>query len=157
MITKRLTTDAREAVLHTAGAEARRRGDTRIGTEHLLIALVAEPQPAAALGFDLDQMREARQRLDAQALDAVGLDPALVTKAGVDRTRRGRLPLTNGAKQMLRRAIDESNQLNESAITVRHFLLAILDAEPPDPAADLLRYLDVDTRATRASLLAGQR
>ena len=154
MITKRLTIDAREAALHAADAEARRRGDNRIGTDHLLVALMAEPQAAAAVGVDRDQAREALERLDAVALHAIGVDPTLATTSGVEHTARRRLPLTNGAKQALRRAIRESDQLDESAITVRHLVLAILEAEPPDPAADLLRYLNVDTAGARESLLA---
>ena len=154
MITKRLTINAREAALHAADAEARRRGDNRVGTDHLLVALMAEPQVAAAIGVDPDQAREALERLDAVALDAIGVDPTLAATSGVEDTARGRLPLTNGAKQALRRAIRESDQLDESAITVRHLVLAILGTEPPDPAASLLRYLNVDTTAARESLLA---
>ena len=138
MITKRLTIDARTAALRSAEGEARRRGDTRVGSDHLLVALVADPHDAAAIGVDHDQAREALERLDAEALHAIGVDPTLTTAVGIEHTRRGRLPLTNGAKQALRRAIRESDQLDESAITVRHLVLAILEAQPPDPAADLL-------------------
>ncbi len=154
MITKRLTIDARKAALHVAEAEARRRGDSRIGTDHLLVALVAEPQAAAAVEVDRDQAREALDRLDAVAFHTIGIDPTLATTSGVEHTGRGRLPLTHGAKQALRRAIRESDQLDESAITVRHLVLAVLAAEPPDPAANLLHYLNVDTAAARGSLLA---
>ena len=154
MITKRFTIDAREVVLHAADAEARRRRDTRIGTDHLLVALVAEPQIAAALGLDRDQVRKALERLDSEALHVIGVDSTRATTTGIDVTRRGRLPLTNGARKVLRRAIRESDHLDESAITVRHLALAILGAEPRDPAANLLQYLDVDTATTRESLLA---
>jgi ATP-dependent Clp protease ATP-binding subunit ClpA len=49
------------AALAAAAREARRAGDRGVGTEHLLVALVAEPGPAAEVlrgfGLDADELR----------------------------------------------------------------------------------------------------
>ena len=54
----RLSPDARK-VLACAAQEARRRGDRRLGTDHLLLGLLCDPDSsaAAALGVDLAAAR----------------------------------------------------------------------------------------------------
>ena len=61
------------AIYLQAGEEARRRGDRRTGTDHLLLALFEDPSTEAALGVDLQQAREALESLDHEALGALGL------------------------------------------------------------------------------------
>ena len=53
-----------------AREEARRRGDRRVGTEHLVLGLLREPEIARLLGCDLEAAREA---LDAMDHDALGI------------------------------------------------------------------------------------
>jgi hypothetical protein len=60
-----------------AGQEARRLGDRKIGTEHLALALLMEPELASVVGCDLQRAREALEALDREALSAVGVDAAL--------------------------------------------------------------------------------
>ena len=57
-----------------ARQEARRRGDHKVGTEHLVLALLMEPPLAAALGVDLQAARAALEALDRDALAAVGVE-----------------------------------------------------------------------------------
>lgn len=55
-----------------AREEARRRGDRKVGTEHLILGLLREPVLAQALGCDLRTARDALDAMDHDALAAVG-------------------------------------------------------------------------------------
>jgi len=54
MIT-RLSTDARKVVLTSAAAEARRRGDRCLGTNHLLLGLLHDPGSPVTKALQTDQ------------------------------------------------------------------------------------------------------
>ena len=56
-----------------ASEEARRRGDRRTGTDHLLLALLEDPSIEVVLGVSLQQARQALESLDHEALGALGL------------------------------------------------------------------------------------
>ena len=56
--------------------EARRRGDRRTGTDHVLLALLEDPSTEAVLGVTLQQARQAHESLDQEALSALGLGPS---------------------------------------------------------------------------------
>lgn len=146
--------DARETVLRAAVGEAARRGDPCLGTDHLPLGLLADPVgiAAEALQVDLDEARGALLRLDGQALGAIGVDPGLAVSGSSGSTRRGRRPFTEGAKQVLVRAVREASGSAERRITDRHLMLGIVTAGPPDPAVLLLRALDRDPAAIRESL-----
>jgi hypothetical protein len=59
-----------------AREEARRRGDRKVGTEHLILGLLREPVLAQALGCDLQTARDALDAMDHDALAAVGIGAA---------------------------------------------------------------------------------
>ena len=61
------------AIYLRAGEEARRRGDRRSGTDHLLLALLEDPSTEAVLGVTLQQARQAHESLDREALGALGM------------------------------------------------------------------------------------
>jgi hypothetical protein len=61
------------AIYLRASEEARRRGDRRTGTDHILLALFEDPSIEAVLGVSLQQARQALESLDQQALVALGL------------------------------------------------------------------------------------
>jgi hypothetical protein len=150
--------DAREtlhswAIYLRAGEEARRRGDRRVGTEHLVLALLEDPAIEAVLGTTRQRAREALESLDHEALGAVGLasgtDAPLLPTRDVAKTprirdiaRKGRLPMTPAAKQVLEHA-SKSNR-RRLYLTAEQVLVQILTLRPPDPAAVLLDVLDVD-------------
>lgn len=73
---KRLSVDARRMLLTSAAEEARRRGDRRLGTDHLLLGILHDQDsPAArALGIDLESARVAADALDRAALSTVGIE-----------------------------------------------------------------------------------
>jgi hypothetical protein len=135
------------ATYYDARDEAVRRGDRTIGTEHLVLALLADPDsPAArALGCDLDSARRALYALDREALAAVGIQPG-ITAGPVAVRATGRLRLTPAAKAVLTGIRDARKSRGAGLGTV---LGALLSMPRPDPAAELLAALGVDARAAR--------
>ena len=151
---KGLSEDARKLVLTAAAGEARRRGDRRLGTDHLLLGLLHDPaaEAASTLGVDLASARAAQDALDRAALAAVGiraddLDP-IEDAAGP----RRRPPLTSGARAVFKRALEQARPSKRGRIGTRHFLLALLACQRPDPAAELLHQLGVDPAVVRDRL-----
>jgi ATP-dependent Clp protease ATP-binding subunit ClpA len=153
MIT-RLSADARKMVLTSAAEEARRRGDRRLGTDHLLLGLLhdADSSVAQALGIDLESARAASDALDRAALTAVGVNVTYLGDPPQPVYARRLPPLTSGARAVLKRTIDETRHARTPRIETRHFLLALLARECPDPAAQLLVALGVDRLQVRNRL-----
>jgi ATP-dependent Clp protease ATP-binding subunit ClpA len=151
---KRLSVDARKMVLTSATEEARRRGDRRLGTDHLLLGLLHDvDSPAArALGVSLAAARAAAAALDLAALAAVGVEVTAVGEPPQATSARRLPPLTSGARAVVKRAVDEARAVKSGRIETRHFLLALLSLERPDPAAELLHALGVDPVAVRRRL-----
>jgi len=58
---------SRLAIYLRASEEARRRGDRRTGTDHILLALFEDPSIEVALGVSLQQARQALESLDHEA------------------------------------------------------------------------------------------
>jgi hypothetical protein len=144
-----------------ASEEARRRGDRRTGTDHLLLALLAEPSIEAVLGVSLQQARQALESLDHEALGALGLGsgtdaPPLpmrtVPKKPTlrDIAKRDRLRMTPAAKKVLEEAARPNRR--KLQITAQQVLAQILALQPPDPAAVLLGALGVNTPEVRRRL-----
>lgn len=149
---EKFTAGARTAVTG-ALEEARLRGDRRIGTEHLLLGILHEPGSAAVrcLGIGLDDARTALADLDRSALAAIGIDVRGVERPPVPASRK-RTPFTSGARSVLPRALGEVRQTGGRRLGPEHLLLALLDRERPDPAAELLERLGVDRTAVRLRL-----
>ena len=149
----RLSPDAK-MVLTSAAQEARRRGDRRLGTDHLLLALLhdADSGVARALGVDLEAARTASDSLDRAALAAVGVNVACLGSPPPSIFAR-RLPsLTSGARSVLTAAVEQTRHTKTQHIQTRHFLLALLARDRPDPAAELLEALGVDRSQVRSRL-----
>ena len=140
-------------VFATATAEAKRCGDRFVGTEHLTLALLADPDSltAKALGVDLAWARSALLALDHEALAALGVD-ATFDEPITARADKDRLRLTPGAKAVFGdlRAQSKGERLGILPI----LLLALLDRQPPDPAAALLDTLGVDRAEVQRRLRA---
>jgi Clp amino terminal domain, pathogenicity island component len=135
------------ATYYDARDEAIRRGDRTIGTEHLVLAMLIDPaSPAAkALGCDLDSARQTLDALDVEALAAVGVEPG-ITAGPVSVRTRGRLRLTPAAKAVFT-GIHGAHKNRSAGLGIA--FNALLDLPRPDPAAELLAALGVDTRAAR--------
>jgi hypothetical protein len=150
------------AICLRAGEEARRRGDRRAGTDHLLLALFEDPSVEVVLGVSLKQARQALESLDHQALGALGLGPGadapeLPMRAVPKKPtlkylmlQKDRLRMTPVAKKVLEGAA-KPNRI-KSQITARQVLAQILTLRPPDPAAVLLGALGVNTSEVRRRL-----
>ena len=151
---KRLSVDARKLVLTSATEEARRRGDRRLGTDHLLLGLLhdGDSQAAKALGVSLADARAASDTLDQAALAAVGIQIETLGEGPPAPFGRRLPPLTSGARAVFKRAIDEARPFKSGRIDTTHFLLALLSLQRPDPAAELLGALGVDPAAVRKRL-----
>jgi ATP-dependent Clp protease ATP-binding subunit ClpA len=135
------------ATYYDARDEAVRRGDRTIGTEHLVLALLADPaSPAArALGCDLASARQALDALDREALAAIGIEPG-ITAGPVAARATGRLRLTPAAKAVLT-GIRDARKSRGAGLGI--VLSALLGLPRPDPAAELLATLGVDAQAAR--------
>jgi ATP-dependent Clp protease ATP-binding subunit ClpA len=152
MIT-RLSADAKKVLL-TSAQEARRRGDRRLGTDHLLLGLLhdADSGVAQALQIDLEAARSAADGLDRAALAAVGVNVAHLGQQLPAAPAR-RLPtFTSGARAVLTSAVDQTKADKTAQIRTRHLLLALLDRQAPDPGAELLAALGVDGSQVRMRL-----
>ena len=149
------------AIYLRAGEEARRRGDRRTGTDHVLLALLEDPPIEAVLGVSLQQARQALDSLDQEALGALGLGsgtdaPPLpmrtVPKKPTirDIAKKDRLRMTPAAKKVL----EEASKPNRRRlyVTAQQVLAQILTLQPPDPAAVLLDALGVNTPEVRHRL-----
>lgn len=148
----RFAQPARTAI--TLGAdEAARRGDRRLGTDHLLLGLLHDPEMAATLRIDVQRARDESQVLDRRALAEIGFDvgdfapPQTTAKAA-------HTPLSSGVRSVLPRALTLAGVEKSRRITARHVLLALLERERPDPAAVLLDSLKIDRAEVRARLTA---
>jgi ATP-dependent Clp protease ATP-binding subunit ClpA len=147
----KFSTSAREAVA-LAVTEASKRGGRRVGTEHLLLALLHEPDGVVtrALGVGLDQVRSALDAMDVDALTAVGVDTAVVPV--VPSRSTGHLAFTSAAKAVLERSLRETIRRKDRRIEPMHLLLGLLRCERPDATAELLERLGVDPAVVRARL-----
>jgi len=150
------------AIYLQASEEARRRGDRRAGTDHILLALFEDPSVEVVLGVSLQQARQALDSLDREALGAMGLGPgadapplpmhAVPAKPKLRdlMLQKDRLRLTPAAKKVLEEA-GKPNRI-KSQITARQVMARILTLQPPDPAAVLLGALGVNTSEVRRRL-----
>jgi hypothetical protein len=149
------------AVYLRASEEARRRGDRRVGTDHILLALFEDPSIEVVLGVNLQQAREALESLDREALGALGLAsgtdaPGLPMRAVPKKPRirdvakRDRFRMTPAAKKVLEEATKPNRQ--RLYVTAPQMLAQILALEPPDPAAVLLGALGVNTSEAQHEL-----
>ncbi len=151
------------AIYLRACEEARRRGDRRTGTDHMLLALLEDPSINVVLGVSLPQARQALASLDQEALGALGLGPgadapavpmrAVPKKPRIrDVVQKDRLRMTPAAKKVLEKAVKPNRR--KTQVTAQQVLAQILTLQPPDPAAVLVDALGVNTSEVRCQLNA---
>ena len=147
-----------------ASEEARRRGDRRTGTDHLVLALLEDSSIEAAWGVSLPQARRALDERDHEALGALGVGsdidaPALAMRdVPTEPTiravmRNDRLRLTPAAKKVLQDAVRPNR--HKTQVTAGQVLAQLVVRRPPDPAAVLLAALRVNLAEVLARLDTG--
>jgi Clp amino terminal domain, pathogenicity island component len=150
------------AIYLQASEEARRRGDRRTGTDHILLALFEDPSVEVVLGVSLQQARQALDSLDHEALGALGLGsgadaPPLPMRAVPKKPKlrdlmlqKDRFRMTPAAKKVLEEASRPNRRRLQ--VTAQQVLAQVLTLQPPDPAAVLLGALGVNTSEVRHRL-----
>ncbi len=153
------------AVYLQASEEAHRRDDRRTGTDHVLLALLADHSMEGLLGVTLQQARQALNALDREALGALGLgsradapEPPMHTVPEKPRLQdlmlqKDRLRMAPAAKKVLEDAA-KPNRI-KTQVTARQVLAQLLALQAPDPAAVLLSALGVNTPEVPRRLAAG--
>lgn len=111
----RLTVRAKEAIFH-AQEEAEEMGTNKVGTEHLLLGLMREPQPSIAhsvllkLGIDLEQLRRHIE----------GLIPLY------EPPNDERPTMTPRAKFVIHQGYEEARYLGDNFIGTEHILIGLI-------------------------------
>jgi ATP-dependent Clp protease ATP-binding subunit ClpA len=147
---ERFASSTRNAVRYGV-EEAQRRGDRRVGTDHLLLGVLRDADTAALVGVSIDEARASADALDRKALVAIGIDigdfrPTVAPRAGI------RTQFTSSARSTLQRTLVHTTAERSRRITPKHLLLALAEREQPDAAATLLSELQVDTAELRSRL-----
>jgi ATP-dependent Clp protease ATP-binding subunit ClpB len=128
----RLTQKSQEA-LHDAQTKALRFGHTEVDGEHLLLALLDQPEGIAPrllnqAGADPDRLRT--------ALEAELARRPRVTGPGVN---PGEVRVTQRLARVLDTAGQEAGRLKDDYVSVEHLLMALLAEGPATPAGRLLQ------------------
>jgi ATP-dependent Clp protease ATP-binding subunit ClpC len=132
-----------QRVLHLARKEAEQFNHNYVGTEHILLGLVALGNGVAvsalqSLGVDLQGLRMEVEK-------AVG--------TGADTKTAGNIPFTPRAKKVLALATSEARSLNHSYVGTEHILLGLL-REGEGIAARVLENMGVDLEEAREEIMA---
>ena len=166
---ERFSRQAREAV-KSAVEIAGWQGDSKVGPEHLLIAIaqVARSGPAHSVLSEVGATPAAltevvsSDKTDASLLASLGIDLDEV-KRSVDRNfgegtwarrsiRRGHIPFAPDAKKALELSLRHALALKSKGIDVEHLLLGVLDTGLPVRKA--LNRFDVEPGQLKSRLLS---
>ena len=131
-----------QRVIQLARQEADNFNHPYVGTEHLLLGLIALGEGVAVnvlerMGVSLDRVRMEVER-------AVGYGPETKTV--------GNVPFTPRSKKVLQLGMAEAQALNHSYVGTEHLLLGLLH-EGEGVAAQVLRNLDVDLDTARMEVV----
>ena len=131
-----------QQVLTLAREEARRCNHNFVGTEHVLLGLIALDRGTAVtvlkkMGLNLETVRMEVEK-------CVGTGP--------DKVVSGNIPFTPRVKRVLALAVKEAKALNHNYVGTEHILLGLL-REGDGVAARILLNLDVRSDETRTAIL----
>ena len=113
-----------------------------VGTEHLLLGLIALGEGVAV--SVLERMGVSLESVRLEVEQAVGTGPETKTV--------GNVPFTPRSKKVLQLGISEAQSLNHSYVGTEHILLGLL-REGEGVAAHVLRNLGVDLETVRAEVM----
>jgi ATP-dependent Clp protease ATP-binding subunit ClpC len=135
-------TDRARKVMLLANQEAQRFNHEYIGTEHILLGLVAEGTGTAAkvlkdLEIDLRKIRNEVEK---------------IVQSGPDMVTMGKLPQTPRAKKVIEYAFEEGRKLGHDFIGTEHLLLGLL-REEEGVAGQVLMSLGLKLAVVREAVL----
>jgi ATP-dependent Clp protease ATP-binding subunit ClpA len=130
------------SVLEFGRQEADRLNHNYLGTEHVLLALMREPNSAAAkvlnnLGIDLEKVRQAVEGIIGRG----------------ERPAGGEIPLTPRAKKVMELALEEAHRLKHHDVKAEHLLLG-LAREGEGVAAKVLESFGVSRDLVRDQVVS---
>ena len=129
-------------VLLLARREAERFNHSHVGTEHLLLGLLALNEGVAVSVLNSMGLNLASLRLEVEK--SCG--------AGGETVTSGELPFTSGARKVMALAAEEALAMHYNFIGTEHLLLAIL-RDGNSPAARIMNNLKVDLEAVRQAII----
>jgi ATP-dependent Clp protease ATP-binding subunit ClpC len=137
---ERFTERARKVVF-LAQQEAARLGHNVVGTEHLLLGLVAEGEGVAA------------KALEVLNISLTGIRNEVEKIIGAGETNPfGEVPFTPRAKRVLELAVEEGRQMGHNYVGTEHILLGLI-REGEGVAAQVLRNLGAELENVRKQVL----
>src|SRR5882724_6937009 len=143
MDTNRLTQKSQEA-LQAAQTKALRYGHQEVDGEHLLLALLEQPE--GLVPRLLNRMEISPETLKAEVEQELSRRPR-VSGPGVE---AGKIYLTQRLQQIFLKAEDEAKRLKDEYVSVEHLVLALLDEGRQAPTGRILAQAGV----TRDSFLS---
>ena len=136
---ERFTPRARRSVV-AAQEEARGLGHNYIGSEHVLLGLLSEPESLAARALAPFGISLASTREEVAAKVGAGTEPM-----------KGHIPFTPRAKKVLELALREALQLHHNYIGTEHILLGLIGEK--EGAGPQILAAHADPLAIRAAVL----
>ena len=131
--------DRGQHALSVACEEARKLGRAYVGTEHLLLGVLADPGVAAQILKEVDT-------------NAVRSEIVQLLGRGTDTPDEKRMVYTPSAIKILDQSVREARELNQPYASSEHILLALMRKREA-VAAHILLKLGVDLNAAREELL----
>jgi ATP-dependent Clp protease ATP-binding subunit ClpC len=138
---ERFTERARK-VVYLAQQEAARLGHNVVGTEHLLLGLVAEGEGVAAKALESLDIGLERIRSEVEKIISTG-----------ETNPFGEIPFTPRAKRVLELAVDEGRQMGHNYVGTEHILLGLI-REGEGVAAQVLKNLGADLDRVRKEVIS---
>lgn len=134
-------TDSARRVVVLAQEQARDLGHDYIGTEHLLLGLLVDPNSAAASVLTAQGVSAEAVRGQVESIIGRGQSPS-----------SGHMPFTVRAKKVLELSLREALELGQDYIGTEHLLLGVI-REGEGVATQVLVNLGSDLDQTRQALL----
>lgn len=131
-----------QRVIQLARKEADTFNHPYVGTEHLLLGLIALGEGVAV--NVLERMGVSLERVRLEVEKSVGHGPETKTI--------GNVPFTPRSKKVLQLALAEAQALNHTYVGTEHILLGLL-REGEGVAAQVLRNMDVDIESARMEIM----
>ncbi len=131
------------------------RGDRMVGAEHLLLA-AAESGSALlrTVGLEAGRLENAWDRIESDALRAVGLEVGGAPPWRERWRRRRHVPFSGSAKSSLQGALREAIDRGDRRIGVEHLVLGLTVQPPQDRAIRILARAGIPASELRSALIA---